>query len=309
MSDLQLLDEVSANPKRTRGVALLSAVRVHQWLKNILIFVPAVLARPGDSFHAESVFIAFLLFSMLASSVYLLNDLLDLENDRRHPRKCKRAIASGSLRIVDASFGMVTLWAISIGGGFLLDPLFGIAMLGYFVLTTAYSISLKTLRWWDIGTLGTLYTWRVVSGAVVATVPLSPWLVTVCLCFFSALAGLKRLSEVESSLRAGLTHRYGRAYQTGDAGALYRMSLILIIIALATLVSYSFSSTAQTLYEMPKMFLGMAGILSLWFAHMLGAIRRGHMHDDPLVYALRDPLSWVMATGIVGCFGVAIGWL
>lgn len=290
-------------PRASSVVAALRALRPHQWVKNGLLFVPLVLAHQlGDLERLWSTALATVAFCLIASASYLWNDLLDVEADRRHPRKRNRPFAAGALplsRGVPLSFGLL-------GAGFALAafgaPSGASAMLGlYLLLTLLYSCFLKEQLLIDVLLLAGLYSLRVVTGAVTAQLPVSPWLLAFSLFFFLSLAFVKRAAELIDASRAreprGLERR---GYEVGDLALVETTGVCAGYLAVLVLALYVNSSAVAGLYARPAVLWAVCPILLYWITRVWFLVRRGRMHDDPVVFATTDPVSWATGAAVAG---------
>ena len=273
--------------------SILKALRPHQWVKNVLLFVPLVLAQVTAPSVYLLVCLGWIAFSFVASAVYLFNDLMDLADDRAHPRKRNRPLASGYMPIEWGVIGVVALVTIGLGLAWILDAFFALMLLGYLGLTTLYSLKLKRVAWVDVVTLSGLYTWRLLSGAVLAGVLISPWLFVFSLMCFLSLAGMKRITELLDRIERGSDATYGRDYAVEDWRSMAWLSGIALLSALVTFVLYLQVPTTADLYPNIHALWWVVPVLSLWLGRMFWSTLSGRMHDDPIVYAAMDPLSWV----------------
>lgn len=267
----------------------LRALRVHQWLKNLLIFVPLLTAFSFfDLGKLSAALLAFFSFSLAASATYLVNDLWDLDNDRVHPRKRSRPFASGRLGIPQgliAALLLLTaalLLASSVSGGFL------IMLLMYLVATSAYSWRLKQYVLIDVLILSLLYTLRILAGALAIGVATSPWLLAFSVFMFLSLALIKRCSELISLQQSGQTATHGRDYRVSDQQVLTPLG---VSAALSAVVIFGlFINTPETTqnYAQPHL-LWLTGIgLIYWLSRLWIKTARGEMHDDPIIFAIKD---------------------
>ena len=267
----------------------MKALRVHQWAKNLLLLVPVVTGFAfAESWRFGAIALAFLAFSLAASATYLVNDLWDLDSDRAHLRKCKRPFACASIGIVH---GLAVAAALLIVAFFLanLVSLEFVGMLAlYIVLTSAYSWSLKRYVLIDVIMLSVLYTLRILAGSVAVNVPASSWLLAFSLFIFISLALVKRCSELVSMEQIGLRSSHGRDYQTSDLTVLWPLGCSTSIAAVV--VFGLFISAPETLvrYESPELMWPATLGLIYWQARMWIKTSRGEMHDDPIVFAIRD---------------------
>ncbi len=279
----------------------LRALRPHQWLKNVLVFLPILAGHHLDLPTVLKAVLAFAAYSVIASSVYVMNDLFDLNADRAHPRKCKRPFASGA---VPLSHGMVMAATLLFAGAvlaLLVGPPFFLVVCIYFALTTAYSLHLKRQIILDICVLASLYTMRIVAGGVATGVPLSVWMLAFSIFFFLSLAAVKRQAELVDSLERGTLKARGRGYHVDDLPIITMIAIASGYVSAMVLVLYVNSPEVSDLYETPSMLWGIGAVLLFWISRTVMVTSRGEMHDDPVVYAARDRLSQV-------CLAICLGF-
>jgi len=265
---------------------LVRAMRPHQWVKNILLFLPVVAAHRFDAAALLPVLWGIVAFSAAASSIYIVNDLLDLDADRQHPKKCTRPFAAGRVPIgvgVATSLGLAALalgLALSINGGF------AALIVVYVALSVAYSFKLKRMRWVDIATLAGLYTLRVVAGALAAQVMVTGYLLVFIYPVFITLGSVKRLTEL--TLATSDARLPGRGYGRGDRGDLLNVAGLGTAIALLAFFLYSFTAHALSLY--PTQWLMWLTLLPIagWLIRMVWLGYAGKQDYDPIVFAMRD---------------------
>ncbi len=271
----------------------IEALRPHQWLKNALVFLPMLAAHQFAGPTILASLLAFVCFSLVASSVYLLNDLLDLAADRAHPRKCNRPFASGRIPIAHGTFmagGLMTLGAalaVVIGWDFLL------VMAGYFLLTAAYSLYLKRRTVIDICVLAGLYTVRIIAGGVATDLPLSVWLLAFSVFFFLSLAAVKRQAELIDSAERGNLTASGRGYHVDDLPIISMIAIGAGYCSVLVMILYVNSPAVVKLYAHPEALWGVCAVLLYWISRTVMVTHRGGMHDDPVVYAAKDRISLV----------------
>lgn len=272
-------------------------LRVHQWLKNLLLFVPLFAAYDFGNLNAwESLILGFASFSLCASSVYIVNDLLDLESDRLHPRKRNRPFASGIVSVWAGVLIAPLLLIVSLTVAVLVGQQFLRCLILYFVLTCAYSYVLKRLVLIDCITLALLYTLRVVAGAAAAGHNISFWLLAFSAFLFLSLAFLKRYAELEVQLLSGKGKIHGRGYHTADASLIQTMGIVSGYLSSLVLILYLDSEAARGLYAMPNLIWGAVPVMLFWVSWMWLQAHRGKMHDDPIVFAIKDRAS--LAAGV-----------
>ncbi len=279
------------------------ALRVHQWTKNVLVFVPVFLAHRFDEATILRAGVAFVAFSLCASSVYLLNDLLDLPHDRQHANKRRRPFASGALSVNAAP----ALIAVSLLAGFsfaLLLPIRFMAMLAaYYACTLGYSLVMKRWPVWDIMMLAGLYTLRVIAGCAATGLRVSPWLLAFSMFLFFCLAVVKRQTELVQHVRDGRTEKLsGRGYTPEDLDMLRSMAASSGYMAVLVLALYVNSPDVLALYRHPTALWLLCPILLFWVSRVLMLSHRGLMNDDPVVFALRDRLSLVVGAAALCAF-------
>lgn len=285
-------------PMRGNGLKVVAkALRVHQWAKNGLIFVPVAaahkLGEPTVLLHA---LVAFLAFSLCASSVYLLNDMLDLAADRQHHSKCKRPFASGQLSILFGLIAAPLLLIVALLLSLALPMKFLLVLGAYYAVTLAYSFGLKKLVMIDVLTLAGLYTVRIVAGAAATAIPLSFWLLMFSVFIFLSLAIVKRYAELHAMRQQGKLKAQGRGYQVEDLALLQSLGGASGYLSVLVLALYLNSPDVSVMYHQPKMVWALVPIMLYWVSRIWMQTHRGQMHDDPLVFALKDRIS--LLTGV-----------
>jgi 4-hydroxybenzoate polyprenyltransferase len=273
-------------------------LRAHQWLKNLLLFLPMLAAHQlSNADMWLSLALAFFSFSLCASSVYIINDLLDIENDRKHPRKCKRPFASGRVAIWKGIALAPVLLFASIILATRVDGHFLPWLMIYFVVTCAYSLSLKRLVLLDCLVLAILYTLRIIAGASAANNALSFWFLAFSIFLFLSLAFVKRYAELNVQRLSGQEKIHGRGYLTSDAPLIQSLGVTAGYASAVVLALYLNSETVLRLYSAPEVIWGAIPVLLFWISWMWLLAHRGEMHDDPLVFAVKNKTS--LLTGIV----------
>jgi 4-hydroxybenzoate polyprenyltransferase/phosphoserine phosphatase len=277
------------------------ALRLHQWLKNGLLLVPLLAAHQlTDSAAWLSLLWAFVAFSLCASTVYIANDLLDLESDRQHPSKCKRPFASGALPVYKGALLAPLLFLLSCGVGVYVGPNFLQWLLVYFVLTCIYSVKLKQLVLVDCMTLAILYTLRIVAGAAAVASAMSFWLLAFSVFLFLSLAFIKRFAELQVQLLQGKHKAHGRGYFTDDAPLIQMLGIASGFMSVLVLALYLNSPEVQLLYVQPEWVWGNVPVMVFWVSWLWLRAHRGEMHDDPLIFAVKDKVSLVSGVFFAG---------
>ncbi|WP_082475981.1 UbiA family prenyltransferase [Methylobacterium sp. Leaf99] len=297
MPDAVFLPEAGTGPAaRVRIWARL--LRVHQYAKNTLVFVPLLMAHRFDGPAFLAALLAFVAFSLCASSVYLINDLIDIEADRAHPTKCRRPLASGRVPLPQAMLAAPLLFGAALAVSLAVSGAFTAVILGYFALTSAYSVSLKRKMLVDVVTLAGLYTIRVVGGGVAVGAVLSDWLLAFSLFMFMALALIKRYTELTSRLDRGLPSPTNRNYELSDLPIVAALAAAAGYNAVVVLSLYLSSEAVTQLYSRPKLLWCVGPVILYWISRALLMAHRRMMHDDPIVFALRDRVSLVTAATV-----------
>lgn len=280
-------------PPRQQGVTVWRKVlRVHQWLKNVLLFVPLVAAhRVTDVEDWLTLLLAFISFSLCASTVYIANDLLDLESDRAHPRKRLRPFASGAVPAWQGVLLAPLLLAASLALGAMVGGSFLPWLSFYFVLTCAYSWSLKRVMLLDCITLAMLYTLRITAGAAALSIPLSFWLLAFSVFLFLSLAFVKRYAELQTQALDGKHKLRGRGYYTSDSPLVMTFGVAAGYASSVVLALYLNSEAVQQLYAWPEAVWGTVPVMLFWISWIWMKAHRGQMHDDPVVFAIKDRAS------------------
>lgn len=278
----------------------IKALRPHQWLKNTLVFLPMLAAHQLDSQTFLLSLLAFVCFSLVASSVYVLNDLLDLAADRAHPRKKLRPFASGSIPIAHGTWMAAGLLLL---GGLLaisISPSYLLTMAAYFLLTTAYSLHLKRRIVIDICVLAGLYTARIIAGGVATDIPLSVWLLAFSAFIFLSLAAVKRQAELIDSADRSSLNASGRGYHVDDLPIISMIAIGAGYVSTLVMMLYVNSPAVVELYAHPEALWGVCAVLLYWITRTVMLAHRGHMHDDPVVYAAKDRISQMCLLIILG---------
>jgi 4-hydroxybenzoate polyprenyltransferase len=303
------LRQVHAQPRVFSGPAAglrtwAKAIRLTQWAKNALLFIPLLAAHRWEPGAWGMVLGAFVVFGLCASATYLVNDLLDLPNDRRHTHKRLRPLAAGTIPVAQAVVVSVCLMGLALWGAAWLSLSLLALLLLYTATTLAYSLRLKRVALLDVLVLSALYTLRLVAGAVPVGVELSNWLLAISVFLFLSLALVKRCAELEEVLADDQkTQARGRGYHQDDLASLRAMGVSSGFLTVLVLALYVDSQTGRALYAQPAWLWGAAPLLLWWIMRMwLKTSRRELRGEDPLQFALRDPFSWVLvlALGLLG---------
>lgn len=268
------------------------ALRIHQWLKNLLLFVPLLTAFSLlDVNKLLITALGMLAFSLAASATYLVNDLWDLDNDRAHPRKRHRPFASANLPILE---GVATAALLLFAAGalaWLVSPNFLTMLLVYLVLTSAYSWALKEYVLMDVIMLSLLYTLRILAGSVAVNIPTSSWLLAFSVFVFLSLALVKRCAELVTVESQGLGSTHGRDYRVSDLVVLWPLGVGAALASVVVFGLFISAPETQIRYATPQVLWLVAIALIYWLSRIWIQTSRGEMHDDPVVFAIKDANS------------------
>ncbi len=280
------------------------ALRPHQWIKNLILFVPVLTAhRLEDKATLFQAGLAFVAFSLAASAVYLLNDLLDLDADRHHATKRNRPFASGDLPLQFGLVGAPALLCAALAISLCLSFKFALVTAIYFTISTSYSWKLKQIALLDVLFLAGLYTLRLVAGHVATGIPWSEWLLTFSMFIFLSLAFMKRFQEIETVREQNGHELKGRGYTAHDRKIVVTLGIISGVAAVIVLGLYVNSDQVVKLYTHPKLLLLACPLLLAWICRVWFLTYRGEMHDDPTAFAFKDWASY-----LIGALTLAVMW-
>jgi 4-hydroxybenzoate polyprenyltransferase/phosphoserine phosphatase len=275
---------------------ILKGIRVHQWAKNLLVFTPLLLSHQILNVRgAIASALAFLAFSLCASGVYLLNDLLDLESDRKHPKKQLRPLACGQMSIPFAVAAIPILTAAAfVIGAVALPHSFLLVLFAYWVMTMAYSFWFKGQLLMDVIVLAALYTMRVIGGGAATGIQVSPWTFAFSGALFLSLALVKRYSEL-LSLPSHQDSAHGRAYFASDNSILASAGLASGYMSIIVMALYINSPEVRLLYSRPLLLWPICLLQAYFISRFWLLAHRGKIHEDPVLFALKDPVNLVLA--------------
>lgn len=282
--------------ERAKALSVLESLRVYQWLKNLLLLLPLILAH--KALHLElwsKAIIAFLAFSFCASAIYVLNDAFDLQADRIHTQKRYRPLPSGDIQIGDA-----LLWSVLclLGAGLLcfgVNFQFFLCVLSYFIICFAYSFFLKKIPLIDIFVLALLYVLRVFSGAVAVGVDVSHWLLAFSMFMFLSLACVKRYSELFQLRSVNGNKAHGRGYEASDLEHIGMLGAACGYISILVLAMYISSSEVTVLYTEPRLLWFSCPLVLFWISRIWLLAHRGRINEDPILFAATDKASYAVA--------------
>ena len=295
--------------------AWLKAIRLHQWAKNVLIFVPLLLAHAWAPGLIAGAALAFVSFGLCASATYIINDLLDLESDRQHPRKRLRPFASGDLSALAGIFIVALFFAASLTLAllvphaiaalspqllYLIKPHYFLLWLGIYLVTTlAYSLRLKRSVLVDVIVLSGLYTIRIIAGSAASGIAVSTWLGSFSIFFFLSLAFVKRFAELENLRERGGVSIGGRGYHVADIEQLRAFGSASGYASVVVLTLYISNLDAAQLYQHTRRLWLLVPVLLLWISRLWLLASRGQLNEDPVVYAITDRRSLLLGLVVV----------
>ena len=300
--------KASSAPAAVRPVAWLRALRLHQWSKNLLIFVPLLVGHAYGSL--ANVFAAaegFALTCLLASATYMVNDIADLEADRLHHTKRLRPFASGALPV---AFGLIVaplLIAAALAGAYFLAPAFAASLVLYLALTLGYSFGLKQLPLVDVFIVSMLFVLRIVMGTAVLALAYSPWLLTFSGAFFLSLALAKRHVEVVRADRSDVEDVIGRGYRGADWPLTLAFGVGAGLTSIVIMLLYLANDAAPSgFYAKPGWLYAVPALMTVWLMRLWLLSHRMELDDDPVIFALRDPASLLLGLGVAVAFWLAL---
>jgi 4-hydroxybenzoate polyprenyltransferase len=279
---------------------IVRCLRVKQWSKNILVFIPIVFAyRISEINLLTSTFIAFFAFSFVASSTYILNDILDLEHDRLHTTKRRRPFAAGTLSLGTGAL----LFFVCIGGATILSRFlpaaFQAMLVGYFVMTLLYSFWLKRLLIVDVMVLASFYALRMYAGALATGVPISSWLLGLSVFLFLSIAFAKRYVELRQQPDLASMEAGARGYRPDDAEHIARFGVASGYAAVLVLMLYVSNEHASTLYLQSELLWGLFPLALFWITRFWMNVVRLSIREDPTDALLGDPMTYAIGLLIV----------
>ncbi len=270
------------------------AARVHQWAKNVLIFVPLLLAHSLSVRSVTEAVAAFFCFSLCASSTYIVNDLLDIEADRRHPRKRRRPFAAGDLQAKTGVLLSAAMLLLSFVLADILSGKFLAYLLLYLVSTLSYSLYLKRVVLVDVVLLSGLYTLRLLAGAAACSIAISPWLAGFSIFLFLSLAFVKRFAELQNIRAAGQVPSNGRGYLLSDTEQMRAFGTASAYASVVVFSLYISGRDVTGLYAHAQRMWLITPIMILWISRVWLLASRGELDEDPVIFAVTDRASLLL---------------
>jgi len=292
--------------KKTFLSSILKEIRPYQWIKNILVFIPMLAAQDFDKTTFLEALFAFIAFSSTASSVYIFNDLLDIQADRNHPRKCKRPFAAGDLSFgIGISIGILLL-LIGIIVGYDIGKSFLTVLLTYYSFTLSYSFYFKRKALIDIFILAGLYTLRLLGGGMATNLNISFWLLAFSLFIFLSLAAIKRQSELLDMKQREKIIIPGRGYKISDIDFIRTIAISSGLMSALVLSLYINSPKVLDLYSNPELLWISSSLYLFWIIRVCFKTNRGEMEYDPIIFAFKDKVSNLIFMIIIALFILSI---
>ena len=279
--------------------ALIRAMRPHQWVKNLLVLAPLVLAHIISRSHLIAGILAFCSFSLAASGTYIVNDLLDAESDRHHVDKSRRPFAAGDLSPLAGLGAAIPLFVLALALARALPLAFGAWLLVYVVATLAYSIVLKRIPIVDVLILSGLYTLRLLAGGAATQTHISNWLGGFSIFLFFSLAIAKRFAELENLRAGGSIPKNGRGYHLSDIEQLRVFGTASAFASVVIFANYINGMDVVALYRNPSLLWLIVPLMILWLCRVWLLASRGQLHEDPVVFAITDAMSLAIGAGVI----------
>jgi 4-hydroxybenzoate polyprenyltransferase len=286
----------------------LQALRLHHWSKNLFVFVPVLLGHAyGQQAKVLAAGAAFLILGVLVSAGYLINDIADFAADRQHESKRHRPLASGRISRRTGMTAAIVMIIIAFAAAIALSRDFAVLLLAYFLLTVGYSLWLKKLALIDVAAIATMLTLRIAAGGAVTGIGQSPWLLSFSMAFFLSLALVKRHCEIRQAAFSGTGAVAGRGFHGDDwpltltfgVGAGLTSILIMLLYLANDAAPSGYYPHQGWLYVVPAAML-------IWLMRVWVVSHRRELHDDPVIFALRDPASLVLGAAVVAAFILAL---
>lgn len=294
----------SGNPSRGSAHAIVRLLRPHQWAKNLLVLLPLVFSHQvTDIAKLRAAILATIAFCLVASALYVINDRLDVESDRKHPAKRNRPFASGAIPLSWAPRITLALLIPAAGICMLLPARFSLVLLAYALLSALYSLLLKRRLLVDIVTLAGLYTMRLVAGSAATGIEISPWLFALALFMFASLAFAKRHAELRAAGTQLVGPLPGRGYMAEDLQVILAVGPACGLVAVLVLALYLNSAMVESLYRRPRALWLICPLMMYWITRVWFFANRGTLDEDPISFAIRDRVSWLV---LAACTAVAI---
>ncbi len=281
------------NTKNFIFVNILKIIRPYQWVKNILVFIPMLMAHQLTINNFILSIKAFIIFSLVASSIYVINDIMDVESDKKHPYKRYRPLAAGLINIDQCK--ILIFFLLLLCGLFVISTNinFFLLIISYFIISNLYTFFLKRYVYIDLLILATLYTLRIISGGLITDISVSIWLLSFSIFFFISLASVKRQIELLNYKKLNKKEISGRGYTLKDESVINNISILSGCVSILVLIFYINSPQVLKLYSSPLIMWGICVIMLFWISRIIIIAKKGKIKDDPIVYAINDKISYL----------------
>ena len=281
------------NTKNLKFVNILKIIRPYQWVKNILVFIPMLMAHQLTINNFILSIKAFIIFSLIASSIYVINDIVDVESDKKHPYKKYRPLAAGLINIDQCKILIFLLLLLC--GLFMIttNVNFFLLIISYFIISNLYTFILKRYVYIDLLILAILYTLRIISGGLITDISVSIWLLSFSIFFFISLASVKRQIELLNYKKLNKKEISGRGYSLKDESVINNISILSGCVSILVLIFYINSPQVLKLYSSPLIMWGICVIMLFWISRIIIIAKKGKIKDDPIVYAINDKISYL----------------
>ena len=273
--------------------AILKILRPYQWVKNTLVFIPMLMSH---RLNYENFFLslkAFIIFSLIASIIYVINDISDIKSDQKHPYKKYRPLAAGLISIKECKTLIILLIIFCSLFLFNINLNFLLLIISYFVISNLYTFIFKKFIFIDLLILGILYTLRIVGGGLITDISVSIWLLSFSIFFFISLASVKRQIELINAKKLMNKKISGRGYVANDKKTINFISVSASYISILVLILYINSPQVLKLYSSPSILWGICIIMFFWISRIINIAKKGKIKDDPIVYAINDKISYL----------------
>jgi 4-hydroxybenzoate polyprenyltransferase len=278
--------------------ALLRVVRPKHWIKNTLILVPLITSQQLVLPVLANAVFAFVAFSLIASTIYVFNDLVDLAHDRKHHTKKNRPLASGALSLLG---GLLTIPAL-LAAGFLVSAVlpirFALILCGYVVLNIGYSLHFKHVVLVDVVCLAVFYTLRVLAGAMATSIAPSNWLLAFSAFICLSLAFAKRVIELQHLTPGQNEKAAGRGYVASDLSQLASFGAASGYLAVLVFMLYLDSPSSKQIYSTSEALWTVCPLLLYWISRLWIMIHRHQVAEDPIVFIFKDKVSCVIGLAV-----------
>ncbi len=281
------------NIKNLKFIYFLKIVRPYQWVKNILVFTPMLMSHQLTINNFIISIKAFIIFSLIASTIYIINDIADIKSDKEHPYKKYRPLAAGLISIYQCK--ILILLLLLLCGLFLTTTNlnFFLLIIAYFVISNFYTFFFKKYRFIDLLVLSVLYTLRIIAGGLITNISISIWLLSFSIFFFISLASVKRQIELLSLQKFDKEKISGRGYSLGHENIINKISILSGCASILVLIFYINSPQVLKLYSSPEILWGICIIMFYWISRIILIAKKGKIKDDPIVFAINDKISYL----------------